>query len=748
MSEKKVSNDVSFDKQAFLEEEKERAMEKVASINMTNMQPRYNSPYVTLSDMRIPTQMKELFGMCKYFYMFDPIIAGGVNALATFPVTEVIVEESNEARLQMANEEDKKPESKKTQLYNQEPTQESDQLKAYKRVIFNNLQIHKLLVGIGIDYWLYGNCFIFGEFYTNPLTGEREWKSMIRLDPNRVVIDVNDATQEVTYKLTVSDKVKRIVKRKSPKSEYDKIPEVIKEAVDKHEALVLNPNNIFHFARPTDSAGNSIWGIPVIANVMKLLLYRNVLRQAQEAIAREHIVPFRIFYFENTQNYNATGSGYQNVVENFKKELKKSVVDPNYKVISPIPVGVLNLGGQGKALMLTAEIEQVQAEILAGMNVPREFIFGGMSWSGSSISLKILENQFITYRLLIQDFLQNFLVKGMARERGEWSSDADDDKIPNVSMSEIKMQDDVQQKQLIISLNQTGKVPDETVWRVMGFDPDSMRESLKEEAKRRIKLDEELEILKIESQSKIQLAQLKAQMEIQKAQAALEAEFTNSAENRKLQEAQMQQEQAQIQHQVNMQGQAEQQQMAYQQQMEQQINAQQEQQQEQELKDKKEDKSKAKTKEQDKSQGSEADKILEKIPPQDRNQIMAIVQELAKMPPNQQLVQVHELQKQVPPDYINVIITLLRQAPKTQSNTQNIGNQGLSALEAQKIALQIIKMTPEQQYQTMEQFVGNDKILIQQQLDALKEEQPAGSQNQKTTTDMRPMPEQRPPRRK
>ena len=111
--DKKEDNNL-FDKQAFLESEKEKAMEKVASVSMPNMQPRYNSPYVTLSDMRIPTQMKELFNMCKYFYMFDPIIAGGINALATFPVTEVIVEESNEARLQMANEEDKKPDNKKT----------------------------------------------------------------------------------------------------------------------------------------------------------------------------------------------------------------------------------------------------------------------------------------------------------------------------------------------------------------------------------------------------------------------------------------------------------------------------------------------------------------------------------------------------------------------------------------------------------------------------------------------------------
>ena len=85
-----------------------------------------------------------------------------------------------------------------------------------------------------------------------------------------------------------------IVNKKKPLDEYNKIPEVIKSAARSNKAVILNPENIYHFSRATDSMGeNNVWGTPIVANVLKLLMYRNTLRQAQEAIAKEHIVPMR-----------------------------------------------------------------------------------------------------------------------------------------------------------------------------------------------------------------------------------------------------------------------------------------------------------------------------------------------------------------------------------------------------------------------------------------------------------------------
>lgn len=486
------------EKLAILQNEKQEALVKLASFNVQAQEP-YPSPFLNLSDTHIPKTTSEIFRWCKYFFTFDPLIAGAVNALAAFPITEIYIEDKE----------------------NSTTNEESDTLKTYKRVFFENLKIYNLLVGIGIDYFLYGNAFIFGEMWTNPNTGENEWRNMVRLDPDRIIIDYNPVTQEKTYKWKVSARIINIIKNKKPIEEYNKIPAVMRQAVLNNKAIILNPKNIYHFARPTDSLGdNNIWGTPVIANVIKLLMYRNVLRQAQEAIAREHIVPMRVYYIQKTDSYNPMAD-WSKVAGDFAGELMKTVRDPNHKVVSPVPVGVINVGGEGRQLLVTPEIEQVQNEILAGMNVPREFIFGGVSYSSSSIALKILENQFITYRLLMKDFMQNFVVRNMARTRGEWLNGKDDSEMVQVKMIDLKMQDDVQQKNLIIELNRTGKVPDSYMWKTLGMDPDRIKAMLQKEAEDKVSEDAALQKKQLVAQFEIQKMQMEQQIQLEKMRQEL-----------------------------------------------------------------------------------------------------------------------------------------------------------------------------------------------------------------------------------
>lgn len=461
------------------------------------MQSPYPSAFLTLSDMQIPESATEIFQWCKYTYMFDPLIAGAINALSSYPVTEITLED-------IKNKEDGKED------------EESDVYKEYERVLFDTLDVYKLLVEIGIDYYLYGNCFAFGELWTNPSTGKPEWKRVIRLDPTKMKIDHNQATGTTFYRWEVPDRVKNIVKTQKPYEEYQKIPEMIKQAVRENKTVVLNSDNIYHFARPSDSSGNSTgWGTPIIANVLKLIMYRNVLRQAQEAIAREHIVPFRLFYLNpSTDSLATVNTNWKNVSQSLAGELMKAVKDPNYKVVSPYPVGMVEAGGNGRALMLTSEIEQVQNEILAGMNVPREFIFGGISYSGGSIALKILENNFATYRLYLKDFIQNFLIKGMAKARREWVNEKDDSNLVTVKFADLKMMDDAQKKQISINLNGAGKISNRRMWEDLGIDADKMKDELEKE-----------QADAIESNFELQKQQFKMQLELQVYQYKLTEEY-------------------------------------------------------------------------------------------------------------------------------------------------------------------------------------------------------------------------------
>lgn len=493
----------SKEKEEFLKQEMKDTIEKTASANAIRQNP-YPSPFLNLSDMHIPETTIEIFEWCKYYYLFDPLIAGAINALATFPVTELHLEDE---------------------------TKESDEdVKLYEKVLFGDLNIYKLLVEIGIDYFLYGNCFVMGEMSKDEKENKK-WSNITRLDPSRITIDYNPSTGEKTYKWDIPNRIKKIVRQQQPKKEYDKIPEIIKRAVLGKKHIVLNNESVYHFNRATDSLGdNSVWGVPIVANVLKLLMYRNTLRQAQEAIAREHIVPLRVFYLDRTAGVNINAD-WNKVAKDLAKEITKTVADPNYKVVSPVPVNMINAGGQGRSLLLTPEIDQVQSEILAGMNVPKEFIFGGVSYSGSSISLRILENQFITYRLLLKDFLQNFIIKGMAKARGEWHSEEDDENLVSVKFTDLKMQDDVQQKQLLIQLNNAGKCSNDYLWKNMGMDPEKMKESIKAEALEAVDLENEVKIKKMKSE----LESMDIQLQIQKKQIQMQQELAKMQQELQMQ---------------------------------------------------------------------------------------------------------------------------------------------------------------------------------------------------------------------
>lgn len=496
------TNNWENEREKIIKEEKGKAwagIPKVASAMIQDQDP-YPSSYLSLADYQIPKTMTEVFSYCRYFYKFDSLIGGAINALARFPVTDILFDDIKNL-----------PE-------NWDQKEDSPILALYKE-IFEDLRIEDELIRIGIDYWLYGNCIIFGEFENfsqDPSIPDMRWKRIFRLDPAKVVIDIDPLTQEKTYKWQVPAKIKKIIKDKKPKDKYDEIPDVIKQAVKENKLVVLNSDNIYHFSREGESGDGSVWGTPVVLNVMKQLAYRNILRQAQEAIAREHMVPFRIYYLEPTDRFDPQVN-WGKVSRDFADQLQQAARDPNYKVVSPVPVNMLAVGGQGRALMLTAEIEQLQSEILAGMGVPREFVFGGVSYSGASISLRTLENQFITYRLLLVDFMNNFLVKRMAQVRMEWRSKEDDGFLPTIKLADLKMQDDVQQKQLAISLNATNKVSDEYLYGMLGIDSDKMKKQLQNEMVERLQMERMVNMFTNETQLMMQQQQMQLQIKMQQA---------------------------------------------------------------------------------------------------------------------------------------------------------------------------------------------------------------------------------------
>lgn len=501
----------------------------INTIGSTSLQPPYSNSDLSLADAHLPTGMVESFKKCSYYYKTDSLIAGAVNALATFPNTDFYVSDSR-AEIQSEIQDSKNQKETADKQTTQSNDKESEAVKFYKKQLTDNVKLYSLATDIGIDYYLFGNCIIYGSFKKVATASGQpryEWNSVFKLDPSKVTIDFNAANGKRTYKWDPPDHLKKICKAKKPEDQYNAIPLIIREAIEKGKSIELDGKHLYHFSRPGDSvSSDGVWGTPLILAVFKLLEYRNILRKAQEALAREHIVPLRIFYLKESQNATPM-SNYDGATEALKREIAKQVMDPNYKIISPLPVEVATVGGQGRSLLLTPEIEQVQNEILCGLGVPREFIFGGVSYSGTSLSLKILENQFQPYRLMMKDFVEQFLVKRLAEKNGEWKTEADDENLVTVKFADMKFQDDIQHKQLIVQLNGAGKVSNEMLYQVFGLSAEKEKATLKMEALeasevqfeiQRRQLENEINMLAL--QRELKMGQMRVEQELMATQQA------------------------------------------------------------------------------------------------------------------------------------------------------------------------------------------------------------------------------------
>jgi len=343
---------------------------------------------------------------------------------------------------------------------------------------------------------------------------------LVRWNPTNISIDYNAITGTSSYIYQIPNREKKAI-ASGKKGYIDTIPWVFVEAVKEQKNVELESENLFHFKRASVSDSDMGWGMPVILPVIKDAYYLQVLRKGQEAIALEHIVPLRILFPQqnsDTSPYVSLDlSSWRKKVEN---EIKAWRQDPNRVSVMPVPVGIENMGGDARALMITNEIKLTQQEIAGGLGVPIEMIFGGLNWSGSSVSLRILENHFLTIIEFHNEFL-DWLTTRLSRFF----------RLPkvNVRQGKFKMADDIQYKQLMMQMQQAGNLSSTTLLAEHDIDFVDEQELIKQEQQAKNQILGITQIQNAELQGQLGVIQARynaiAQGEAQKIMMAIQKEM-------------------------------------------------------------------------------------------------------------------------------------------------------------------------------------------------------------------------------
>lgn len=464
----------------------------------------YPAPFFDPIAMQTIADPKVLIQWSRFFYDWHPIIHAAINKMVSYPITDFIFDTKDE------------------------------KIRKNYESLFQTLNIRSIMIRAGLDYFICGNAYAsfimpFKRMfkcpkcsYTSSAETTKLKASMSKLsmvcnkcgatvepivedsntqdvrdmkvilwNPINMQVDHDEVMDNTEYYYSLPNYVKTGI-LKGERKYIAKYPMYFIKAAHEKKLIRFYNDKLLHIKRETHSATyHKGMGQPLTTAVLKPLFHLMVLMRAQDALAIDQILPWNVLSPAPNAGTDPAGDmdlgGWKDQVKAEYEAWKKN---PLRKSFMPVPINAQMIGAQGKALMVTPEIDAITNQILAGMGVPNEFVFGGLQWSGASVSLRMLENQFINYRTMMQRLL-DWIVEQISTYFGYPPI--------TVKMQNFKMADDVAQKQLVISLAQTQVISNETM----------LQEVMPE-------LDFSIEREKIERE---QIEALKTQADIQRSQS-------------------------------------------------------------------------------------------------------------------------------------------------------------------------------------------------------------------------------------
>lgn len=363
----------------------------------------------------MPKSVKELFKHCSYYARSCGLVATVLHKLSTYAVTDILLEADN-------------PGVKHN----------------WEDLLFTRLKLKSFLIESNLDRGAVGNSVVSvhepfvkmlrcpGCGKAGPLTqaeykmkqlsfwvdtcpartrscsytGEvkaEDWATrsvqdirLIRWDPMNIDIVQHDVTGQCDYYLNIPERLKSNLLM-GKRDVVAQTPQAFFDAAMKGKVLRFRRGSIYHIKRPSIVSDDSAWGPPLVLPALQKIFMLNVHQKAQEAVLFGHILPMRVIHpvavSGQADPWNMVNlSDWR---EKAAAEIRQQRVDHNHIALFPLPIGYQNIGGEGKALMLSNEIRVWAELIVTELGVPPELIFSGLSFSGSNVSLRMMENDFL-----------------------------------------------------------------------------------------------------------------------------------------------------------------------------------------------------------------------------------------------------------------------------------------------------------------------------------------------------------------
>ena len=446
------------------------------------------NPWFVVANQFLPRNFIDTIRWSKYIILQSPVVAETLRKYATYPITDFTIDTKN------------------------------DKTKEKYKEILKSFKMKEALMNIGFEYFTIGNSFISiytpihrtltcptckvgysakkatflvfkqwefhgecpacnykGKFLRSDAKSKSiEDMNVIRWDPLSMVISNNPITGEKEYFYKIPQSLKNRM-AKGERLLVDTIPWGFVEAARNNQDFKFAKDSLYHLMNVTTGASVEGTAIPPMLSLYSLIFYQATLRKANEAISMEYLNPLRVVYPQaQTANSDPViAMSIRNFTANMKSAFLQHKQDPNHLVFAPSPVGYQALGGEGKNLLVSQEIQQAEDSILLALGVSRELLSGSTNWNSTSIGLRMMEALLFNYTSRLGEFIEWAMTKVSAYLEIE---------NVKVSLLPFKLMDDDNVKNLLNSLAAVGKASYTSLFEEMGMDFTEEQEKIKMEA--------------------------------------------------------------------------------------------------------------------------------------------------------------------------------------------------------------------------------------------------------------------------
>lgn len=437
------------------------------SAEITIGNPTFYQPLFQSTNLLLPRDRRERNEWCRHFYRTEPIVATALDLHTEFPISDL-------------NNVCSDPYIKKFFDY----------------LAFEKLDMVNLLLEIGLEYWKLGDVFPFGQFNES----EGLWEGFTLLNPDYVNVNASIFAKEQQIELIPDDQVTNIIAG-GPSGQfgdlYRQFPEDIVIAVKQGKNISLDSrlvSHIAHKASPYES-----WGLPLMMRCFKTLIYKDKLRQAQDAIANRHIMPLRVAKIGTPGEPMPT----QDDIDTFRDILAEGEDDPNFFLVYHYGLSFDYVGSTGKILPLNTEFDFIQNELMTGLGITQAMLNGdGSTYSTAQVGAEALARRYASYRLRLESWIRKKVYRPISEVQGFYKPKNGTIAMKNMSPREIRRAVSNKEMELIVpkllwqqqdltsnqtamnfiqSLRDKGLVSMTTVLPLLSLDPETEKRNLENE---------------------------------------------------------------------------------------------------------------------------------------------------------------------------------------------------------------------------------------------------------------------------